>query len=269
MIDLQVNDSVETVEQQSVMTFLLNDQRYALPIERIVQIMPMVTLTPLPQITKVVEGVINVRGMIVPIVNMRRHLGMTEIPLELHTPILLVKVNEWTIGLIVDEVLDVIDLSDDHIARPSDVLPEGVGDVRILRGLAYEKDTQGMVVLLEIENLFHPDQIEALVQAMEALPEAAATWKPAEVAAVAEPEPAKESKPARKRRTKKKAEPAKEDKPKRKRSSKKKEEPAEEEKPKRKRSRKKKDEATEKDKPKRKKSSKKPGSKKDTEKKSD
>jgi purine-binding chemotaxis protein CheW len=237
MTDLQpLNETVKAIDQQSVMTFMLDDQRYALPIEPIVQIIPMVTLTPLPQITKVVEGIINVRGMVVPIVNMRRHLGLPEIPLELHTPILLVKVNERAIGLIVDEVLDVINLSSDHIARPSEVLPAGFGDVPILRGLGYVQGAQGMVMLLEIENLFHPEQVEALAQAMQALPEAAAAWRPAEAAAVAEPEPIKESKPARKKRVKKKDKPAEESKPARKKSSKKKEEPTEEDKPARKKS---------------------------------
>jgi purine-binding chemotaxis protein CheW len=154
-------------EQRNLVTFRLNQQPYALPVEPIVYIIPMVTITPVPKINDLVEGVINVRGETVPVVNMRRHLGLPQTALQLHTPIVLVHVGEHTFGLIVDEVLNVLNLPPDRFVRPADVLPPELHDAPILHGLAHVPE--GMILMLDPDHLFTPDQAQVIVQAMEFL----------------------------------------------------------------------------------------------------
>jgi purine-binding chemotaxis protein CheW len=168
---LPTTDSGNSPGQRSLVAFRLHRQTYALPIEPVVQIVELVAITPIPQLSQVVEGVINVRGAIVPLVNMRRHLGLPEASLHLHTPIVLVRAGERVVGLIVDEVLDVLSLADERIARSADVLPQELGEVPLLQGLARTPD--GMVLLLDLEHLFLPHQAQALDQAVAALSEAA------------------------------------------------------------------------------------------------
>jgi purine-binding chemotaxis protein CheW len=157
------------LNQRDLMAFRLGNQTYALPIESIVRIIEMVTITPIPQVSRMVEGVINVQGVAVLVVNLRRQFGLPEVPLGLRTPIIIVQVGEQRFGLIVDEVIDVLNLEAGQVVRVADILPDGVGDVPILEGLAHVQDDT--VLVLDIEHLLLPGQAEALVEMAASLPE--------------------------------------------------------------------------------------------------
>ena len=101
------NSQGDSFDQQDLVAFRLANQAYALPIEPVVRIIEMVTITPIPQVSGVVEGVINVRGAAVPVINLRRHFGLPEIPWGLRTPIILIQIDEQTFGLIVDEATSI------------------------------------------------------------------------------------------------------------------------------------------------------------------
>lgn len=168
-VDLTLTDLGNPADQRNLMAFRLDQQTYALPIEPIVQIIEMVTITPIPQVSNTVKGVISVRGAPVPVVNLRRYFGLPEAALQLHTPIVLVQVDELMVGLIVDEVLDVLSLPGSQITHPADILPEGLGKAPVLQGLAHTPD--GTVLLLDLGHLFLPDQAQTLAQAAGTLPE--------------------------------------------------------------------------------------------------
>jgi purine-binding chemotaxis protein CheW len=156
-------------DQWNLVTFRLHQQTYALPIESIEQIILMVTTIPVPQANDAVEGVINVRSRAVPLVNLGHHFDQSKVPLQLHTPIILAQIKGRMVGLIVDEVIDVLSLTAEQIARPADVLPEELGEVPILQGLACISGS--MVPLLNPEYIFLPDQVQVLAQIVEALAE--------------------------------------------------------------------------------------------------
>ncbi|MBN1811167.1 MAG: purine-binding chemotaxis protein CheW [Anaerolineae bacterium] len=191
-------------ERQNVVAFRLDKQTYALPIEPIAQIIEMVAVTPIPQLDAVVEGVINVHGEAVAVVKLRRHFGLSDAPLQLNTPILLMRISGQTIGLIVDEVTDVFNLPTDQIVQLGEILPEELGNAPIFRGLTYVADDA--VLMLDPDQLFRPDQLEILARAADMLQKAIAEKGRVEPAAEAEAEP----KPIRRRRRatpKKKAAP--------------------------------------------------------------
>ena len=169
-VELTLTDLGNPADQRNLVVFRLDQQTYALPIEPIVQIIEMVTITPIPQVSDTVEGVINVRGVPILVVNLRRHLGLPEAALQLHTPIVLAQVGESMVGLIVDEVLDVLSLPGGQITRPADILLEGLGEAPIFQGLAHTPDGM-MLLLLDLEHLFLPHQVQVLAQAVETLPE--------------------------------------------------------------------------------------------------
>ena len=161
----------EQAKPQTLIAFRLDQQLYALPIAPIEQIISMVTITPLPQMSDTIEGAINVRGKVVPVVNLRRHLKLVQAPLRLHTPILLTKIGKRTVGLIVDSVVDVFSLADDQIVPPVEVLPQRLGEAPILQGLVHISGEMGL--MLDPEHLFLPHQMEALARASAVLPELA------------------------------------------------------------------------------------------------
>lgn len=161
--------SLETEErnaagEQNLITFRLGEQIYGLPIEPIERIIPMVTITPIPQIEGPMEGVINVRGKAVPVVNLRCHLGMEALPLHTHTPILLVWVDKLLVGLIVDTVIDMLTLPSQRIARPDDIIPEGLEVPSILQGFVHLDGKT--VLILNVDHLFLPEEKQALTRAI-------------------------------------------------------------------------------------------------------
>jgi purine-binding chemotaxis protein CheW len=158
-------------DRRSLLLFRLGSQTYAFAVESIVQIVSMVAIITLPQLDKTVEGVINVQGRIVPVVDMRRHLGLQEVQFDLYTPILLIRSGDWILGLIVDEVLDVLNLCPEEFTPISEILPGDLGQALAVRDLVRASD--GMSLLLDPEYLFAPHQREALSQAANWLPDSA------------------------------------------------------------------------------------------------
>lgn len=148
---------------QTVLTFRLEHQVYAIPIAPIAQLIEMVTIIPLPQMNNGIEGIINVRGTMTPVVNLRYYVGLEKQPRTLHTPIILMRMSRnRMVGLIVDEVLEVIALSDVP-APPSAFLPDGLKVAQMVLGVAYQNGRT--ILLLDHEALFTTAQTQALAQA--------------------------------------------------------------------------------------------------------
>jgi purine-binding chemotaxis protein CheW len=144
---------------------------YALSIESVVRIVEMVAITPIPRTNYAVEGVVNYHGETVPVVNLRRYLGLQIVPFGLDTHIIVVQIGDEgrMAGLIVDQVLDVLECSEAQIASPGDILPKGLGEAPMLRGVVHT--SQGVVLVLDVENLFSAQHAQAWAQALDVLSE--------------------------------------------------------------------------------------------------
>jgi purine-binding chemotaxis protein CheW len=152
---------------QTVLTFRLERQVYAIPITPIAQLIEMVTIIPLPQMNNGIEGIINVRGTMTPVVSLRHYVGLEKQPRTLHTPIILMRMSDnRMVGLIVDEVLEVVALPDVP-APPSDFLPDGLKVAQIVLGVAYQNGRT--ILLLDHEALFTTAHTHALAQATEGI----------------------------------------------------------------------------------------------------
>ncbi len=170
MIDME---NTLSSQEQTVITFRLDRQMYALPVESIVRIIELVPITPLPQVDKVVKGVINVHSHAVPVLDMRSLFGLPEAALHLYTPIILIQLHGQMCGLIVDEVVDVVHLAAGSIFRVTDILPCELGDAPILQGIAH---IQGeMVLLLDPPHIFQAERMDELAGTLSSLPEPVAT----------------------------------------------------------------------------------------------
>ncbi len=151
-----------STRQRNLLTFRLGQHTCALPIEPIVQIIPMVTITPIPQLNSSLKGIINVRGTTVPVINLRHHLGLRKVDLQLHTPIILVQNGDGLIGLIVDRVAEVLSLPDDEITDFADILSRRLREAPILQGVAHVRNS--LVLLLDLDRLSLSYQARALAQ---------------------------------------------------------------------------------------------------------
>jgi len=105
--------------------FELTNQLYALPIQETQEIIRMTGITMVPNSKEYVEGIINLRGSVVPVINLHRRLGLTEREHDDSTRIIVVEYNGQKVGMIVDNVQEVGNYSGDEIEPPS-VAGDGV-----------------------------------------------------------------------------------------------------------------------------------------------
>ena len=103
------------------------------------------------------EGVSNLRGDIIPIVNLRKLLGLTPKSADQETRTIVVNISDQTIGCTVDSVSQVIRINEDAIQPAPETVSAGHGDV--ITGFAKLDD--GLVILLDAEQLLHPDKLSS------------------------------------------------------------------------------------------------------------
>ena len=98
------------LDNGAILTFGLDGQMYGLPITAVNQIIELVAITRIPQVPSGVQGVINVHGNIVPVIDLRQRFNLLPAPYHLHTPLILADVDEHTVALVVDEVKEVVEI---------------------------------------------------------------------------------------------------------------------------------------------------------------
>ncbi|KMY66416.1 hypothetical protein AAU61_17900 [Desulfocarbo indianensis] len=140
------------------LTFTLEAENYGVDILSVQEIMAVPHLTKLPRSPHFVLGVMNLRGMVVPVMDMRLRLGL---PTETETePVVVVlNVNDKYMGAVVDSVSDVIEFKESDIQDPPDF--SGVVHREYLRGLCRRDDS--LIVLLELDRIIAPEsQLNAI-----------------------------------------------------------------------------------------------------------
>jgi purine-binding chemotaxis protein CheW len=100
------------------LTFKIGSEDYAIPIEYIIEIIGIMKVTNVPNVKDFIKGIINLRGMIIPVISVRKRFNMPEIAYDERTCIIVIRHNNVSIGLIVDEVLEVLNIDADHIGPP-------------------------------------------------------------------------------------------------------------------------------------------------------
>lgn len=106
-----------------VLTFCVANQVYALPVASVTQIIEMVTITTMPQMPDFVMGIINFRGVLVPVIDLRLRFGLPFVPYGLNTPMILVDFNGRNIAVVVDDVENVIEIDPNQIEASTAVIP--------------------------------------------------------------------------------------------------------------------------------------------------
>jgi purine-binding chemotaxis protein CheW len=150
-----VSDNLSRNVAQFV-AFRIENQVYAFRIEQIQEIVILSQVTRTPQVPAYVEGVANLRGSIIPIINLRKLFGLEPKPIDDETQTIVVNVGTRTIGCTVDMVTQVVRINQDAIhAAPETVTAHGA---HYISGFARVADQ--LIVLLEVEELLDPQKLE-------------------------------------------------------------------------------------------------------------
>ncbi len=135
------------------LTFCLGKEEYGLPILVVREIIGMIDVTPLPQMPEFVKGVINLRGKIIPVIELRSKFGMPSVARTQETCVVVVEVSlgatAFQLGVIVDSVREVLDISRESIEPPptfGSAIP-----LSHVTGMGKVKDR--VVILLDIDSV--------------------------------------------------------------------------------------------------------------------
>ncbi|GAB5499125.1 MAG: chemotaxis protein CheW [Pseudohongiellaceae bacterium] len=140
-------------ELQQYLTFVLDEEEYGVPILSVRGIQGWEKTTPIPNSPNYVMGIINLRGEVVPIVDLRRRFGLEPVEYSTNTVVIVVRVEqgdtEKTVGLVVDAVADVHDIKNDDMRESPDFGSAIKQEFVRSLGLIEEK----MVIILDIDRM--------------------------------------------------------------------------------------------------------------------
>jgi purine-binding chemotaxis protein CheW len=140
-----------------LVVFTLHGQRYALEISRVVRVLHAVEITPLPKAPDIVLGAVNVRGEIIPVINLKKRFGLPDSPPALDDRLILAQTARRAVALLADAVTQVTERPEAEIINPVSVLP----GLEYLRGVVQLAD--GMTFIYDLDTLLSLEE-EARVE---------------------------------------------------------------------------------------------------------
>jgi len=150
-----------TVQRQKAgkyLTFVLAGEEYGLEILKVREIIGMMDITAVPRTPQFVKGVINLRGKVIPVVDLRLKMDMPEAERTDQTCIIVVDIGEVEMGIIVDEVSEVLDIAGDDIEDAPSFGTQVETDFILGMGKADEKVT----ILLDISKLLSQSDVTGI-----------------------------------------------------------------------------------------------------------
>jgi len=154
--------------QDKFLSFNLGTEEYGVEILRVREIIGVLDITPLPQTESYVKGVVNLRGKIIPVIELRDKFGMDSIEYDDETCIIVVEVNDsdngeqYEVGVIVDNVHEVKNIAKSHI-EPAPKFGCSLNSDYILgMGKVTEGDVQRVLILLDIDKVLPVNANQAL-----------------------------------------------------------------------------------------------------------
>lgn len=142
-----------------LVSFMLADEEYGVEVLKVREIIRMPTITKMPNVPQHVEGIINLRGKVIPIISMRRRFGLMENENNSHTRIIIMDVVGSLTGFIVDSVSEVIRIHGSEIQPPpSMALSSGIGQ-EFITGV-YNR-AERLLVIMDVDLMFSEGERES------------------------------------------------------------------------------------------------------------
>lgn len=143
-----------------LVVFTLDDSRFALLLTAVERVVHAVEVTPLPKAPEIIWGVINLRGEVVPVVNVRRRLCLPERDIALRDQFIVARTSRRPVALAADAVSGIVECREQDIIAADAILP----GMDYLKGVAKLRD--GMVLIHDLDGFLSLDEEESLATAM-------------------------------------------------------------------------------------------------------
>ncbi len=141
------------------LTFMIGEQQYGVEIKYVTEIIGIQNITDLPDLPHFMKGIINLRGKVIPVVDVRLRFGMEERAYDERTCIIVVSINDTNVGLVVDTVAEVMNIPAESIEPPPKVNSRANGN-RFIHGLGKVQDN--VQILLDTQKLLFDEELEQL-----------------------------------------------------------------------------------------------------------
>ena len=150
-----VENKLDTTSTEQFVTFIIGNETYGIEVLKVQEIIGMTRINYVPNTLPYMKGVINLRGSVVPVIDMRKKIGMDEIAYNAFTVIIITEVKGKLIGMIVDSVQDVVTIPiqkiQDTIHFTSQIATDyikGIGQI-----------DNNLVIILDVDRLLTADEI--------------------------------------------------------------------------------------------------------------
>lgn len=139
-------------------TFSIGNEMYGLDVIRAQEVLNLTTITKVPNTMNFMKGVIDLRGRIIPLIDMRLKFRIEERAYDKNTVVIIASIRGVMLGLIVDSVLDVISMTMDNIQDTPHFAAEIESDA--VTGIG--RTDRGLVIVLDADRLFTDDEIQSI-----------------------------------------------------------------------------------------------------------
>ncbi len=152
----------EHLENIKLVTFKLSEQRFGIPIDSVQEVVKLIEITRVPNVAYYIIGVINLRGIITPVADLRKRLHLDEAVLTKHSRIIVLTIDGQAIGFLVDAIADILTTSKNDI-QPAPPLVSNI-DSRYIMGVVDPKKEETsstieqLVIVLDLAQIFIPSE---------------------------------------------------------------------------------------------------------------
>lgn len=143
------NKMVQTSGSQEYVSFVVGDEEFGVPITRVQEIIRYERLTHIPQSAEYIRGVLNLRGRVMPVIDLRLFFGLEAAEIDSHTRIMVVEMNHQCIGITVDAVKEVLDIPPSKIDPAPDV--GSANAMHFISGMG--KLDERLLILLDLDRV--------------------------------------------------------------------------------------------------------------------
>lgn len=157
-------ECTETMIANQYLSFTLRHEHFAVEISRVREVLDVTTLTRIPRMPAYLAGVINLRGNVLPVVDLGLKLGMPPVEKTVHTCIMIVEIEikedeeKVNIGVLTDMVLEVLDLNEEEI-QPTPKMGCQL-NTEFIRGMGHQDDK--FLILLDIDKILSDEETAGL-----------------------------------------------------------------------------------------------------------
>jgi len=156
---IQNTAGTESIDEEQLVSFLLDKEEYAIGIMQVKEIIRAPQIVKVPNCEAYIEGVVSIRNNLLPIINLRTYFGMEHLDINDHTRILVVDMGNFTAGIMVDKISEVLRVPASAIQPPPKFSTQIVEQ---LKGVAKLNNGKRMILILEPVNLVSADEISGI-----------------------------------------------------------------------------------------------------------